>query len=342
MNKILLICLSLLISNAVLAAMEGHLNDGMVNPGYYEKPVWFKDSFLELKTELDDANANNRQLMLYFHQDGCPYCKKLLDDNFSNKEVVDKMKQHFDLLEINMWGDKTVTLLSGEEVSEKEFAKQMKVMFTPTLVVLDKKGHSQLRMNGYYAPKKFSAALDTVLNQSKKDQPAFEKQPELLANKSKEKFIYKGNDLEHLINTSKKPVMILFEQGNCADCNELHGDIFRRLPIYKQLQQFSIAQIDINSDETIIAPDGQKISQKNLAKIMGIQYTPSIFFFESGKESARQAIFRSEGYLKSFHIQAVLDYIISKSYVSEPEFQRYVQRRADKMRADGVEVELWK
>ena len=52
-------------------------------------------------------------------------------------------------------------------------------------------------------------------------------------------------------------------------------------------------------------------------------------------------VFRSEAYLKGFHTQALFDYIISEAYLSEPEFQRFVQRRADKMREDGIEVELW-
>ncbi len=354
MKSFLFICLLLLLSSVALSAGEGHLNEGMVNPGFYEKPEWFKDSFLELNDELENANENNRQLILYFHQDGCPYCKKLLDDNFSRKDIIEKMRQNFDLLEINMWGDKTVTLLTGEELSEKEFARQMKIMFTPTLIILDKKGQLQLRMNGYYAPDKFSAALDSVISKkviSKKSSSKSEKKHSNIntpsaapAKKPTEKFIYKGNDLASLINSSKKPVMILFEQGECAECDELHGDIFRRLPVYKQLQQFSIAQVDINSEESIIGPDGQNMSQKELAKALKIQYTPSILFYESGsynKKSGHEAVFRSEAYLKSFHIQALFDYIISKAYLSEPEFQRFVQRRADKMREDGSEVDLW-
>ncbi len=348
MKKIVLSVFLFLFSSSVFSANEGHLSEGMVNPGFYEKPGWFKDSFLELDDDLKDANENNRQIILYFHQDGCPYCKKLLDDNFSDKGIVEKISQNFDLLEINMWGDKTVTLISGEETTEKEFAKQMKVMFTPTLIVLDKNGQAQLRMNGYYAPDKFSAALDFVLAQTGKAQEKI-KTSEALLKVPKEKFISRANDLESLINTSKKPVMILFEQSNCSECDELHGDIFRRLPVYKQLQQFTIAQVDINSEETIIAPDGNKLNQKSLAESLNIQYTPSLLFYESGgsnnkskvKKSDGMPIFRSEAYLKSFHVQAVFDYILSQSYLTETEFQRFVQRRADKMAADGIEVDLW-
>ncbi len=350
MIKKLFICFFSLLSFSLLslvsqASTEGQLGEGMVNPGFYEKPNWFKGSFLELQDDLNDANDKNRQIILYFHQDGCPYCKKLLDDNFSRPAIVETMSQNFDLIEINMWGDKAVTLFDGEEVSEKEFARRMKVMFTPTLIFLDHKGQSQFRMNGYYAPEKFSAALDRVLSQSGKVSQTETLQNEtpaiVLMNKPKEKFISKAEDLSALIQNSKKPVMILFEQGDCLECNELHGDLFRRLPVYKQLKQFTIAQVDINSAEKVVAPGGELMSQKKLAKHLNIHYTPSILFYEPGESSEVGPVFRSEAYLKNFHIQAVFDYILTQAYLTEPEFQRFVQRRADKMREEGVEVELW-
>ncbi len=336
----------------VQSATEGQLSEGMVNPGFYEKPEWFKDSFLDLSEELQEASDNKRQVILYFHQDGCPYCKKLLDDNFTDKKIVDKMSQHFNLIEINMWGDKTVTLFSGKEISEKEFARQMNIMFTPTLVILDSQGKSQFRMNGYYAPDKFLAALNYVLLKSSKpeskmvafntffkQQKAQQDKPKTVSKIITEKFIYKGKDLSAFIKKSKKPVMILFEQANCAECIELHGDIFRRMPVYKQLRQYNIAQIDINSEADVTGPDGRVMSQKQLATDLNIQYTPSILFFEPGNI---KPVFRSEAYLKNFHVQTLFDYILSKAYKTEPEFQRFVQRRADKMREQGLEVDLWK
>ncbi len=341
------------------------LPEGMVNPGFYNKPDWFKQSFLDLQDDLDDANENNKHILLYFHQDGCPYCKKLLNDNFTRMDIIAKMKQHFDVLEVNMWGDKSVTTIAGEELSEKEFARQMKVMFTPTLIALDKKGLPEFRMNGYYAPDKFSAVLDYLLlepensssimpEKTARKHPGFNEyyrqQTQSVPGKGKkmtvtglhtEKFVYMGNDFQTLINTSSKPIMILFEQNNCSECDELHGDIFRRLPVYKKLREFTIAQIDINSADEIIAPDGQTMSQEELAKKLNIQYAPSILFYENGNNSDKKPIFRSEAYLKSFHVQALLDYISSRAYLSEPEFQRFVQGRAEKMRAEGVAIELW-
>lgn len=349
MKKIILLGLFLLFSQMTIAAGETDTAAGT------ENPAWFKQSFLELQDDLEDANDNNKHLMLYFHQDGCPYCKKLVNDNFSRTDIVAKMKQDYDLLEINMWGDKSVTSINGDELSEKEFARQMKVMYTPTLVILDSKGHPMFRMNGYYHPDKFLAVLDFLSLKNKNSsrelsftdylrQKKTQKKPavsQALPGLHREKFITKSNDLHNIINTSNKPVMVLFEQNQCAECDELHGDLFRRLAIYKKLKQFSIVQININSKNKIVTPDGQTMTQIEFSKREKIQYTPSIFFYAAGK-GTEKPIFRSEAYLKGFHLEALLDYVSSGAYQSEAEFQRFIQRRADEMAAQGIKVDLWK
>lgn len=138
------------------------IKDDMVNPGYHDKPAWFKESFLDLREDIGEATENKKRVLLYFYQDGCPYCAKLLQDNFGQKKIADKTKNNFDVIAINMWGDKEVTDLSGRTTIEKKFAEKLKVMYTPTLLFLNEKGKVALRVNGYYAPHKFETALDYV------------------------------------------------------------------------------------------------------------------------------------------------------------------------------------
>jgi len=58
---------------AAVAAEEGTL-DGGVNPGYHPPPPWFKQSFLDIREDVDEAATAGKRLLLYFYQDGCPYC----------------------------------------------------------------------------------------------------------------------------------------------------------------------------------------------------------------------------------------------------------------------------
>ncbi len=112
--------------HSVFAKSEGELAAGMVNPGHAEHPEWFKVSFLDLFEDIEDATDNNKRLLVYYYQDGCPYCKKLLEENFSQREISDKTQQYFDVVSINLWGDKEVTV-GDKTYTEKEFAEALKV-----------------------------------------------------------------------------------------------------------------------------------------------------------------------------------------------------------------------
>jgi len=40
-------------------------------------------------------------------------------------------------------------------------------------------------------------------------------------------------------------------------------------------------------------------------------------------------------------VQSALDYVASGAYRGQPEFQRYIEKRADALRARGQKVNLW-
>ena len=132
------------------------------NPHAIDIPPWFKTSFLDIREDVSEAARDGRRLMLYFGQDGCPYCRELMRVNFSQKDLVDKTRKSFDAVALNLWGDREVTWIDGRRYSEKAFAALLKVQFTPTLVFFDEKGNVALRINGYYPPHKLAAALDYV------------------------------------------------------------------------------------------------------------------------------------------------------------------------------------
>ncbi len=141
------------------------LDAGLVNPGAHDKPDWFKDSFLDLRDDIAEATAANKRVLLYFYQDGCPYCAKLLKTGFFDPALGAKTREYFDVIALNMWGDREVTDSQGNTLTEKEFATSLRVQYTPTLLFLNESAGVALRVNGYYAPDKLEAALDYVHGQ---------------------------------------------------------------------------------------------------------------------------------------------------------------------------------
>jgi thioredoxin-related protein len=345
----LLLVLGLLLSLfctplGIFAAQEGTLDAGMVNPGYHEKPDWFKLSFLDIREDIADAHNAGKRIMLYFHQDGCPYCAKLLQDNFSQRTIVEKTRRHFDVIAINMWGDREVVDLDGNAVTEKRFAEQMKVMFTPTLLFLDADGASLLRINGYYFPARFDAALDyvsgNIYRQMRFVDYINQRAPVAASGKLhvEADFLQPPYDLSSRTPAANRYLLVLFEQKQCQACDEMHLDIFRRKEMQEALQHFDIAVVDMHSRKEIITPGGEKLPTNAWAKQMDIRFAPSMVFFDTtGKE-----VFRTEAYLKAFHQQTAMRYVYSEAYKVQSSFQRFVQSFADELRAQGIEVDIMK
>ena len=153
--------MALAISPSALAQETSNASEEVVDITY---PDWFKTSFMELEEDILEAQAAGKRLMLVFHQPGCPYCNALVEQNLSQKDIEETVKNNFDVIEINMWGDLEVVNVDGVEFTEKTFAEYLKVQFTPTVLMYHPNGSIAMRINGYFPPDKFRASLDYVMN----------------------------------------------------------------------------------------------------------------------------------------------------------------------------------
>lgn len=325
------------------AAPDGGLAQGLVNPGYEERPGWFKESFLDLREDLTEAKAANKRLLLYFYQDGCPYCAKLMREGFADQGIADLTRGAFDAIALNIWGDREVIDLDGQPTSEKVFAAGLKVKFTPTLLMLNEAGAVVLRIDGYFPPHRLRTALDYAAQRRDRQGQSF--QDFYLAADPKAasgKLHTEGGFLTSPLRLARpktglgRPLLVLFEQPTCTACDELHQDILKREPVAWSLTAFDAAVVNAWSNETVQTPDGRELPLRDWSKELGIEYTPSLVFFDA----QGQEVFRTAGYLKAFHIHGVLDYVATGAYLWQPRFQRFLEARRRAMEARGFEVDL--
>ncbi len=334
--SLLLVVLTFHISPAY-SKSEGELSPGMVNPGHEEHPAWFKVSFLDLFEDIEDAANNNKRLMVYYFQDGCPYCKILLEENFSQREIAEKTQKYFDVVAINLWGDKEVSV-GDKQYTEKEFAEALKVQYTPTILFFDENNKIIFRANGYYPPEKFSALLDYIGNKQETSTSYQDYMEKVNPQPSTGRLHDDINSVASITDLTKtdKPLLVMFEQKKCSTCDELHLDIVKRKESVELLSRFDVAVLDMWSDQVIKTPSGTKMKIRDWAKKLDVKYAPSLLFFDNtGNE-----VFRSDAYLKAFHTQTVMDYVSSGAYKTQSNFQRYVDQRADHLREQGIEVNL--
>jgi thioredoxin-related protein len=311
-------------------------------PNAIEVPPWFAKTFLDFREDIADAARQGKRLMVYFHQDGCPYCAKLVTTNFTQKPIVDKMHKGIVAVEINMWGDRETTWLDGKPRPEKDLAALLKVQFTPSVLFFDEKGDVIVRLNGYYPPHRFEAVLDYVVGKQESQVRFAEfmktavKEPASAELHDQPFFMKAPLDLRR--KAGGKPLAVIFETPYCAACDEMHREAFKRPQMLAQVAKFDVARVMVGGRSELTAPDGRKLTAEAWARELKVAYTPSVVFFDDrGRE-----VFRIEAYLRPFHFTGSFDYVASGGYKEEPSFQRFLQAKAKKIQDAGGTVDLWK
>jgi thioredoxin-related protein len=295
-------------------------------------PEWFKHSFLDLQEDLDEATENGKTgLVIYFGQKNCAYCEALMERNFGQRDITEYTRKHFDIIPLDIWGSREVTTLDGQSMSERDFSIREDTNFTPSLMFFDRDGTLALRLRGYYPPYKFRAALEYVVDGYYKDErfrdyllradppPKFD----VADLNEHELFLSPPYALDRSRFPASQPLIVFFEQKECHACDVLHSEPLHDLEVLDLLEQMDVVQLDMWSDARVITPDGRKTTAREWANELGLFFAPTIVIFdEQGKE-----IFRVESVVRMYRLARVLDYVLSKGYLTAPNFQRWHGRR---------------
>jgi len=112
----------------------------------------------DFQGEIAAAADENKYLVLFFHQAGCPYCDKMRARIHPAPDVMAYYSENFVMIECDIKGNLDVVTPDGESMTEVEFARQMRVRATPVFVFYDKDGQLALRATGYLDERVFLLA----------------------------------------------------------------------------------------------------------------------------------------------------------------------------------------
>ena len=136
------------------------------HPFAIDIPDWFAVTFLEIPEDVRDAAREGKRVMVYFGQDGCGWCRKLMEVNFRQEDIVRRTRTHFVSIALDILGDREVRWVDGRRMTEKQLTRALGIRYTPTLIFLDEKGAVVARVNGYLPPRRFAATLDYAAGQA--------------------------------------------------------------------------------------------------------------------------------------------------------------------------------
>ncbi|MEJ5219291.1 thioredoxin family protein [Cognatishimia sp. D5M38] len=125
MKRFLLGLVLVIWGGALVAAEIG--DDGL------HKTPWMRDTFKDLREDLEEANAEGKRLMVMVEQRGCIYCTKMHEEVFPVPAIHDFITENFFVVQINMFGDVEVTDFDGTTLPEKDMVKRWGALFTPSI-----------------------------------------------------------------------------------------------------------------------------------------------------------------------------------------------------------------
>jgi thioredoxin-related protein len=326
-----LAALCLAIASPVAAqTAPGKLTGGIA----YSLPAWFKPSLLHVKEDVEEARRQGRHVMLFLHLDECPYCARMLEESFTRGENHDFMREHFDVIALNVRGAMEVAWIDGATYTERSLARRLKVFGTPTIVFLGLDGDMVLQLAGYRDPGALRHALEFVQGRhyrtqafaawlQTRDKPAvyaLRDHPQFAAAKS--------------FKSYRKPLAILFEDRQCAECARFHEKTLNHPDVLAEMKKFRFVRLDADSHERIVTPDGTATTPAQWASALGFTTRPALVLYDEGRE-----IFRFDGQLYHFHFKEALRYVSGGHYKRFRSISQYNAARRAELLRQGIDID---
>jgi thioredoxin-related protein len=115
----------------LLAPGAGRAAPRLGDDGLYVQD-WYIESFLDLPEDFAAATVAGKGFALQWSQRGCPLCKRLHTEYFADPAIETYVRDHFNVVHLDIFGAREVTGFDGAALSEKALAGQYAVRATPT------------------------------------------------------------------------------------------------------------------------------------------------------------------------------------------------------------------
>jgi thioredoxin-related protein len=123
-------------------------------------PDWFKESFLDLRDDLADAEAEGKAgIMVLFTTEGCSYCAQFIRRTLGDEAIAARVRSRFDAIGLEMFSDAEMVGPGGDPMRVKELAEREGAGFSPTLLFFEENGREVLRTDALVLPQRMVNSL---------------------------------------------------------------------------------------------------------------------------------------------------------------------------------------
>jgi len=259
------------------------------------REFFFAQSFGDLPEELQEARqAGKLGLLLFFEQDGCPYCERMMKSILNQPAVQDWYRERFVSIAVDINGDVELTDVDGITLPSKVFAEHRRVKTTPTLSFIDLSGAEIYRrvtmvsgvdefmmMGRYIAEGRYT---DTAWRDYAREHP------EVVDSATVQQAV---DFRQEAAATAERGVTLLLAvtREGCAYCAKLRREILA--PMIRSgdyVDKVRIREMMMEPDMPIIDFSGQPTTTAKLAARFGVSITPTVLLLDSSGNSLRAPI----------------------------------------------------
>lgn len=125
---------------------------------------------IDINKKIEQAKNENKSLMFFFHVPDCPFCERMLSENFKDEKTLKLIDKNFIFVDIYT-ANKNDYLFNKFKGSAKEFAKLTKAFAYPATLFMDTNGKVIYKAIGYRNIKEYIFEIKYVTTKSYNKMP---------------------------------------------------------------------------------------------------------------------------------------------------------------------------
>ncbi len=298
-------------------------------------PTWFKESFLDLRDDLDEAGkAGKRGVIVFLSQKNCNHCQAFIDTTLSDPVILDRVQENYDVIALDIFNDLELTDIDGNVNSIKVFADKQRARVTPALIFYGVEGTRLLKIIGFYPPQKFTQVLDYIDGEYYRRETLsqyLQKVRSVKAPRQKDinqdfmLFARPPYMLDRTRFKGQQPLLVVFETPMCAPCQRFHQGVLQDPNVRRLLLQFETVQLNSMDQTTrVLVPGGRYLTPRQWSQELQLAYDMSVVFFDvEGIE-----VHRLDAETGRDRMSGSMQYVLEKSYLRHEQFLQWRKENA--------------
>ena len=298
-------------------------------------PAWFKESFLDLRDDLEDARkSGKRGVIVFLSQKNCNHCQAFIDTTLSDPLILTRVQKNYDVIALDIFNDLELTDIDGSVSTIKEFADTQRARVTPALLFYGVEGSRLLKIVGFYPPAKFSQVLDYIdgayyqhetLSQYLQKSRVATGDGQQDINYDFTLFARPPYMLDRTRFKGQRPLLVLFESPACAPCVRFHQWVLNDKEVRRLMSEFDTVQLNSMDNTTkLMIPSGIYLTPRQWSEELQLGYDISVLFFdEDGKE-----VHRLDAETGRDRLSGSMQYVLEKSYLRHEQFLQWRKEQA--------------